>query len=264
MIVCTACCICVICQIAGRHAPCQRGRLCAATWAVRVRCCPTCSVAAVAGAPNGSGFLGTGHGGEYVFAVALHSTAGDSRNLLTPGQHAQWPAGTGLTVVKESQIGPFLSTEEVAVGVRGVRITVNLTVAYAVTSTELNFLYPCMTMFALPFKQWIAATANGTQVTGVFASDDSFTLRQRVRWVAVYDGVRLGAVYQYPVGNAYNGSAPFQNEFWNRAYDHKLYFRTDTIPAKGHSFIFTYNISAFTAEPAEWIKAAKEQVAWPV
>lgn len=71
---------------------------------------------AIAGAPNGSGFLGTGHGGEYVFSVAVHSTAGDSRDLLTPGQHVHWPEGTGLTVVKESQIGPFLSTEEVCSG----------------------------------------------------------------------------------------------------------------------------------------------------
>eukprot|EP01043_Picozoa_sp_COSAG02_P068461 COSAG02_NODE_11379_length_1736_cov_1.534514_2_plen_73_part_01 len=62
--------------------------------------------------------------------------------------------------------------------------------------------YPAMTMFALPFKSWVAVTANGTQINGTFCSDDSFTLQSAVRWVAVFDPKSLrGAVYQYPVGH---------------------------------------------------------------
>ena len=84
--------------------------------------------------------------------------------------------------------------------------------------------YPSMTMFALPFKSWVAVTANGTLLNGTFRSDDSFTLQSAVRWVAVFDPTSLrGAVYQYPVGHAYQGRKGFENSFWNRAYDHKLY-----------------------------------------
>ena len=93
----------------------------------------------------------------------------------------------------------------------------------------------------------------GTLTCGVWRTPGYL---QRVQWVAVYDGVRLGAVYQYPVGHAYNGSKSFQNEFWNRAYDHKLYFRTDSFPPKGQSMSFVYNVSAFQAEPAAWIQAS--------
>ena len=58
---------------------------------------------------------------------------------------------------------------------------------------------------------------------------EGVTLKSAIQWAAVFDPIALrGAVYQYPVGYAYPGRAGFENSFWNRPYDHKLY-----LPARG-------------------------------
>eukprot|EP01052_Picozoa_sp_SAG31_P006979 SAG31_NODE_327_length_17650_cov_18.626574_15_plen_127_part_00 len=124
-------------------------------------------------------------------------------------------------------------------------------------------------MFAKPFKQWLAATANGTELRGQFVADDTFTLRSAIRWVAVFDPQTLrGAVYQYPVGHAYQGRRGFQNSFWNRAYDHKLYLQVNVTDefgtARGTKFGFRHDVTAFVATNAmSWELDAKELVRWP-
>jgi hypothetical protein len=129
--------------------------------------------------------------------------------------------------------------------------------------------YPSMTMFALPFKSWVAVTANGTQLTGTFRSDDSFSLQSAVRWVAVFDPESLrGAVYQYPVGHAYAGRKGFENSFWNRAYDHKLYLQVNVSKEfgteKGAQFGFSHTVTGFTASSVSaWVDDAKRLVKWP-
>ena len=133
------------------------------------------------GSPGGSGFLGTGHGGEYVFSVELYVTpkSGDSGsggsgtrvyNLLGDGKGSapplpaaglHWPAAVAstddsaiigsasassmtLTVVKQSQIGPFLTTERVELDAKlGMLVSANYTVAYENATSLVNFLYPC-------------------------------------------------------------------------------------------------------------------------
>ena len=65
------------------------------------------------GASEGSGFLGTGHGGEYVFGLELVATpAGPPERMNLLGGEALplakvWPSGAMLQVEKHSQIGPF-------------------------------------------------------------------------------------------------------------------------------------------------------------
>ena len=126
-----------------------------------------------------------------------------------------------------------------------------------------------MTMFALPFKSWLAVTANGTEVNGTFRNDDSFTLQSAIQWVAVFDPESLrGAVYQYPVGHAYHGRPGFENSFWNRAYDHKLYLQVNVSrqfgTKKGTQFGFSYTVTAFAANSeSTWVDAAKQVVKWP-
>jgi hypothetical protein len=190
------------------------------------------------GAPVGScnGFLGTGHGGEYVYAVTLHTPGGKEQVdlLAAPAAAKQsWSTGGSISVVKQSQIGAYLATQNVTLDpVNGMTVTANYTLAFDnVNKTSvghINWFYPCMSMFALPFKRWVAVTANGTQLSGTFSADDSMTLQQDIRWAAVYDeDSARGAVYQYPVGHAYKGRHGAHNEFWNRAYDHKLYHLRD-------------------------------------
>ena len=124
-------------------------------------------------------------------------------------------------------------------------------------------------MFALPFKSWVAVTANGTEARGSFLSDDSFTLKAAIRWAAVFDPVSLrGAVYQYPVGHAYAGRPGFENSFWNRAYDHKLYLQVNVSKEfgtkKGVQFGFSHEITGFKAGSSQtWVADAKKLVRWP-
>ena len=130
--------------------------------------------------------------------------------------------------------------------------------------------YPAMTMFALPFKSWVATTSNGTEVSGKFLKDDSFTLESAIQWAAVFDPVSLrGAVYQYPVGHAYRGRPGFENSFWNRAYDHKLYLQVNVSnefgTEKGAQFGFSHTVTAFTASSVPtWVDEAKQLVKWPL
>lgn len=101
-------------------------------------------------------------------------------------------------------------------------------------------------------------------VTGVFTFDASFTLRDDIRWAAVWDGMSRGAVYQYPVGHAYPGRKGFWNSFWNRKYDHKLYLQADVPTEKGAQFGFQHSVAAFTTDGKQsWVEAAKAVVKWP-
>ena len=151
--------------------------------------------------------------------------------MLAPaatGKH--WPQlDDGISIIKESQIGAYLATQNVTLSHSGMTVSANYTLAFDNTLHRVNYFYPFMTMFALNFKSWVAVTANGTEVNGTFLKDDSFTLKSAIQWAAVFDPIALrGAVYQYPVGYAYPGRAGFENSFWNRPYDHKLY-----LPARG-------------------------------
>lgn len=146
---------------------------------------------------------------RYVFALHLevvppptgtHSASVDTIDLLAgaalpPAQ--SWPPGTILSVIKQSQIGPYRMVENVTLGAQGrFTVTSNMTAAFDNVNGTVNFLYPAMSMFAQPFVKWVAKCVNGTMLSGTFAHDDSFTLRSDIEWAAVYDGVSRGAVYQ--------------------------------------------------------------------
>lgn len=144
--------------------------------------------------------------------------------MLAPAATGKrWPQlDGGISVVKESQIGAYLATQNVTLSHSGMSVSANYTLAFDNTLHRVNYFYPFMTMFALPFKSWVAVTANGTEVNGTFLKDDSFTLKCAIQWAAVFDPTSLRGA-EYPVGHAYSGRAGFENSFWNRAYDHKLY-----------------------------------------
>ena len=238
----------------------------------RVPCPP-----AKPGAPQGScsGFLGTGHGGEYVFSVTLHGPDGSTVDLLraSPEQKKRWAAADGsrISIIKQSQIGAYLATQNVTLDpVAGMTVTANFTLGFDHVNSgnhSVNWFYPCMSMFALPFKRWVAHLTNGTELSGVFSSTDEMTLQKDIEWIAVYDDdSRRGAVYQYQVGRAplelQKGLA--SNEIWNRKYDHKLYLQLAVPTTKGAQFGVQHTVTAFTAKSTEpWLDAAKKLVHWP-
>jgi hypothetical protein len=112
-----------------------------------------------------SGFLGTGHGGEYVYAVSLHA-GGEVINLLdaAPTAGKQWPipstlgaaaaeaaavgggggGGEGgggissISIIKESQLGGYLATQNVTLSSEGMTVTANYTLAYDNTLHHVN------------------------------------------------------------------------------------------------------------------------------
>ena len=233
-----------------------------------------CPPPAHAGSPQGScsGFLGTGHGGEFVFSVTLHGPDGSTVDLLQAGpeQKKRWGPNDGgrISIVKQSQIGAYLATQNVTLDpVAGMTVTANFTLGYDHVNSgnhSVNWFYPCMSMFALPFKRWVAQLTNGTEVSGVFSSDAATALQQDVEWVAVYDDdSHRGAVYQYPVGHVplelQKGLA--SNFFWNRKYDHKLYLQLGVPITKGSEFGVQHTVTAFTAQSTEhWLDAAKKLV----
>merc|ERR1719201_1173489 len=185
-----------------------------------------------------------------------------------PSTGIEFPDSPPLEIRKDSQIGPYLATQTTRLHpTEGLTVTANLTLAYGRNATmHVNFLYTCMSMFALRFTRWVAQTANGTMVAGLFASDGSFSLHEDIRWAAVVDDSTLdGAVFQFPNGHAYHGAGTFKNSFWNRAYDHKLYLRIDPPKTVGEATTIRHSIRHFRADSLDtWVAAARKQVrGWP-
>ena len=86
-----------------------------------------------------SGFLGTGHGGEYVFAVSLHA-GGEVIDLLdaAPTAGKKWSALEGISIIKESQLGGYLATQNVTLSTAGMTVSSNYTLAYDNTLHRVN------------------------------------------------------------------------------------------------------------------------------
>ncbi len=98
-----------------------------------------------------SGFLGTGHGGEYVYSVSLHA-GGEVINLLdaAPTAGKQWPiastlgaaaaagAISSISIIKESQLGGYLATQNVTLSNEGMTVSTNYTLAYDNTLHRVN------------------------------------------------------------------------------------------------------------------------------
>ena len=179
-----------------------------------------------------------------------------------------YPPNTTLRATKRSQIGPYRATETVELHpMLGLNVSSTLTLAYANRSYELvDYFYATMTMFALPYKRWVAQLQNGSLASGVFTFDMSFSLRADIRWAAVFDDASgQGSVFQFPGGHAPIGSADgFKNSFWNRKYDHKLYLRIDPPRTVGKPLTIQHTVLGFEATNETWVAVARSLVrGWP-
>ena len=255
----------------------------AALWPPVSAISPSCPVikqgpngAPAPGSPFGSGFLGTGHGGEFVYSLILtvatgttnvdigtYDLLGDGRAPSLPaGGKTQWPANSLLRVRKQSQLGALLADQTVLLHpTRGITVSANFTLAYDAPPSQLNWLYPAMTMWEVQHERWVAMAANGTLLGPFpFRLDGSFALHADILWMAVWkDGssehASRGAVYYYPA--AYNGSGTFKNSIWERSHDHKLYLRVDPCRVKGCSFEICHAVQAFAATNTTWVQVAQ-------
>jgi len=111
--------------------------------------------------------------------------------------------------------------------------------------------------------RWLAQLADGSEQRGWFRDDNSFDLRQDIRWTALYARQGIGIVYLYP--RAYEGLAEgrntaYRNTFWNRSYDNKLYFRPVIPRGVGKAFAFEVSIRAFPTPEHRWERTVRDVV----
>eukprot|EP00658_Telonema_sp_P-2_P057343 TRINITY_DN45798_c0_g1_i1.p1 TRINITY_DN45798_c0_g1~~TRINITY_DN45798_c0_g1_i1.p1 ORF type:complete len:220 (+),score=33.22 TRINITY_DN45798_c0_g1_i1:16-675(+) len=202
-------------------------------------------------------------GSEMCIRDSTWDLLGEGHGLPIPKAGLDLPPISPVAVTKHSQLGPFAASQQVQLHpTLGMRVVANLTLAYPnVSRSVVNFVYPSMTMFAVKFKRWAGQNVNGSWVSGVFRADDSFTLRQDIRRVAVFDDVGQGVLFQFAGGHVYKGSAGFKNNFWNRAYDHKLYLRIDgPITGVGDMVSIQHSVRGFVAPNTSWVEVASALV----
>ena len=119
-----------------------------------------------------------------------------------PAEGVSYAPNTALTVVKQSQIGPFLATQKVRLdAAAGLVVSANYTLVPSLNASLVNWFYPCMTMFALPFQEWVAECGNGTLVGPTkFLADDSFSLKVRPAWHGIYRMIACDGIVVWLAG----------------------------------------------------------------
>lgn len=200
-----------------------------------------------------TGWHGTGHGNETV--ENAHLQVDDTTYELNDGINVQ---GSKFVLYKESVIGPYRQFDTITFD--GTRIVEDFHYEIISDDSNVNFIYAFMHCFTNKTDQWMAQLKDGSIDDGKFLDDNSFTLQKEIRWAAVYDSSEtMGMVYVYP--EVYKGKAPFNNSFWNRPRDNKLYLRPELPKGIGQKFHFNVTLQAFNATPKDWRNDAKRLIA---
>jgi len=200
-----------------------------------------------------TGWHGTGHGNETVEKVSLE-VDGKSHEL----EDGLDVNGNKFVLFKQSVIGPYRQFDTITFD--GARIVEDFHYEIISDDSEVNFMYAFMHCFTNKTDQWMAQLGDDSVEEGKFLDDNSFTLKKDIRWAAVYDSSEtMGLVYVYP--EVYRGKAPFNNSFWNRPRDNKLYLRPELPKGIGQKFNFKVTLQAFSATPGNWQKDAKNLIA---
>lgn len=200
-----------------------------------------------------TGWHGTGHGNEIVEKATLQV---DGKTYeLNDGLDVQ---GRKFVLYKESVIGPYRQFDTITFD--GARIVEDFHYEIISDDSDVNFIYAFMHCFTNKTDQWMAQLKDGSVEEGKFLDDNSFTLQKEIRWAAVYDSSEtMGLVYVYP--EVYKAKAPFNNSFWNRPRDNKLYLRPELPTGIGQKFHFKVSLQAFNATPENWRNDAKSLIA---
>ena len=205
---------------------------------------------------NGTHWNGTGHGGEAVFSVAASADGGAARTIF-PGGASFELNGTAFSVVKESQLGPIRSRQNVTVTADEVMQRSDYEVV--ANASAVAFMYAFMTMFSVNFTAWCAGTSldGPPAFTGTFLHDTSFTLHADIRWALLYDPSTLtGSLYEFP--ETYASLHSKGNFWWNREYDNKLYFQVQVPPQPGSRFGFALRQRAYAADASSWESVGRQ------
>lgn len=200
-----------------------------------------------------TGWHGTGHGNETVEKVSLDVDG--KKYDLEDGLDVH---GSKFVLFKQSVIGPYRQFDTITFD--GARIVEDFHYEIISDDSDVNFIYAFMHCFTNKTDQWMAQLGDGSVEEGRFLDDNSFTLKKDIRWAAVYDSSEsMGLTYVYP--QVYKGNAPFNNSFWNRPRDNKLYLRPELPQGIGQKFNFKVTLQAFSATPENWQREAKSLIA---
>jgi hypothetical protein len=200
-----------------------------------------------------TGWHGTGHGNETVEKASL-DVDGEKYDL----EDGLDLRGSKFILFKQSVIGPYRQFDTITFD--GTRIVEDFHYEIMDDDSDVNFIYAFMHCFTNKTDQWMAQLGDGSVEEGKFLDDNSFTLKKDIRWAAVYDSPEsIGLVYVYP--EVYKGYPPFNNSFWNRPRDNKLYLRPALPKGIGQKFHFKVTLQAFSATPENWRKNAKSLIA---
>lgn len=203
------------------------------------------SVLKVRGEDGGkSKWIGTGHGGEKIHSIALE--VDDNSYELNPELSAQ---GSVFTVVKRSTLGPYLHTTRVTVSSEGIKEDFEYEMQGE--PVDIALMYAFMHCFTNETQAWVVGAKDGQEIAGEFTDDNSFSLKQDIRWAMVYaPSSQVGLVYAYP--QVYEGTTPLRNAFWNRPSDNKLYLAVMPSQQANAKFGYSVQLRAFSASEQEW------------
>jgi hypothetical protein len=159
-------------------------------------------------------------------------------------------SGNAFSVVKYSAIGPLLSRQNVTIAKSG--ITQSFTYKVFEATSDVDFLYTFMTMFAKNTTTWVAGTTldGAPEYRGTFQHNMSFTLHHDILYAILFDpSTNTGSLYSYP--ELYQTKVHEGNFFWNRAGDNKLYMQV-TVPEAG-AFGYDMHLQAFDATSSNYV-----------
>lgn len=199
-----------------------------------------------------SEWIGSGHGGEQIESLTL-----EIDGVAHPIGPELSVTGTTFTLIKVARMGPYQHTARVAISPEG--ITKHLDFRMIGPPLPIEQMYALMHCFSKAAEHWLVEKTGGEEERGTFTSDNQFTLRQDIRWAAVYaPTLGVGMTYVYP--EVYAGHPPLRNAFWNRKNDNKLYLSVMPSQEAGATFGYQVRLQGFVAAPDTWEGAARARL----
>jgi hypothetical protein len=191
---------------------------------------------------------GTGHGGETVEKIEFEV---DGKTF--PLDEKLNATGKVFVLKKQSHFGPFRHHSTITLD--GQTLHEKFDYEIVKDDSNLNFIYAFMHCMSNKTDKWMAQPAKGEVLKGEFLDDNSYSLKEDIRWAAIYSSAdEVGFVYMYP--EIYKGMVPLHNFFWNRPRDNKLYFRPELPKGVGEKFSYEVTLQAFSAAPEKWEASA--------
>jgi hypothetical protein len=206
--------------------------------------------------PEGGKWIGTGHndGGIEKVESAVLTVDGNECPLVDKAVYR----GKRAELRKHSMMGPirleatYTVTDDLVLERHRYEFTEDV---------KVGTLYAFMHPFLPATTEWIAESADGSPMEGVFESKSGHALTSDVKWTAVYDpSAQRVSLAWYPV--ALRGQA-LKTFYWDKTVYHKLYNQifSHADVAKGTKIEVNVIVTCAEADPASWKEKARSLAA---